>query len=77
MCDCKNDDVCFKCLDKTLDESNRNIINGTAGKNYIDTLIEFKTNFANIIPDKNSELVKKIENEISVLRQYREIQHND
>ena len=78
MCDCKNrNDVCFKCLDDALDESNQNIINGTVGKNFIDSLIELKTNFINIIPDKNSELVKKTQNEILALRECRKIHHND
>jgi hypothetical protein len=76
-CDCKNreHDVCPNDLDNELRELDQNIINGTAGKNLVDLQIELKTYLISII--SNPDFIKKTQSEISALRQFREIQHND
>jgi DNA-binding protein YbaB len=75
-CDCKNreHDVCTNCSDNVLEELDQNIINGTAGKILVDLQIELKTYLISII--YNPEFIKKTQDEILALRQFREIQYD-
>jgi hypothetical protein len=76
-CNCKpgEADVCSNCLDIALEELAQDIINGTAGRNFIDLQIELKTYLISIISEP--KFVKKAQSEILALKQFREMQHND
>ena len=79
ICNCRNteNDICFKCLDNVLKETEHNIIRGRVGKKYIDSLIELKTSLIDVINDPDANIVKNTQLEITKLTQFREIQKND
>lgn len=76
-CDCntRENDVCPKCLDSTMDDIYQSMIDGTAGRNLVDMQINIKELLITIIT--NPEFVRKTQNEIKALKILRERQQTD
>jgi len=76
-CDChtRENDVCPNCLDSTMDDIYQTMIDGTAGRELVDTQICLKELLMTMI--KNPEGIKKLQLEIAALKILRERQQTD
>lgn len=76
-CDChtRENDVCPNCLDSTLDDIWKSMVEGTAGRNSVDQSIAVKEMLMTII--KNPDFIMKTQLEIATLRILREKQQTD
>lgn len=76
-CNCymRENDVCPNCVDSCMDDLWQRMMDGTAGRNIIDTQIDIKTFLKSIIT--NEEFVSQTEKEIRALTILRERQQCD
>ncbi len=74
-CSCqeREDDVCPNCMDSVISGSYKKMIEGTAGKEQIEYVIELKTLLKSFMPP-DSETVKVLDTEIKLLQLLRDNQ---